>query len=370
MPASPSMTLVSSLLNVLISPTLLAMAALATFSVHLSVWRAAVLQKSLRNCSRTGGLLPSQPNGGAASSDAAMLSSSYTMALIPVLAAVMLVFLYLFIDRVGSALILVAAVIALLAFPYSLHPLVARCLTGRAKKVFLYSIATVIVFLWLLSGSILLNNAIAISMAVLIVSFVRVDSLKMLTLLLAGLVVYDVVFVFLSPYIFQGRNVMLDVASAEPVNPLNIVAEALNLGEGAVKSLSFPGKLMLPIGESKSMCVLGLGDVLIPSIYCSFLQRADSTSRMRLSHRTSYYFLTLPVVFSAVLLSYFFNVLYNTAQPALLYIVPALLMSTFVYAHAANDFASLWCGDFESIQPSDDDAKQEVLLMRDPSFET
>lgn len=363
------MAFLPSLVEVLTNPSLVAMAALATLTVHLAVWRASILEKSLRLSSRNGGVLPSNARE-ATGDETPTLSPAQSIALIPLFAAIMIIFLFFFIDRIGSVLILLAASIAVVSVPYTFHPLVARCLTGRAKRVFLCSLAIVIVLLWLLSGSLVLNNAIAISMAILITSFVRVDSLKMLTILMMGLVVYDVVFVFVSPYMFSGRNVMLDVATAEPRNPLDIVAEALNFGEGAVKSLSFPGKLVLPLGGSDSLCVLGLGDVLIPAIFCSFLQRADSASRLRFSHRTKYYFLSLPVVFSSVLLSYLFNVLYETAQPALLYIVPALLATTLTYAHAASDLAWLWCGDVDSVQPSDDEAIQELLLKREPSCET
>lgn len=350
---------------------LVAMATLATVAVHLSVCRAGRLQKALRHVRRTSTATAAPARVPAQVGDLLGFNTGHVVLLIPIAAAAMLVFLHFFVEYVGTFLILVAAATGLVSVPYALHPVVAPCVPTSAKKAVLISISVVAVVGWLVSGNFVFNDVIAISLCILITSFVHVGSLKLLTTLLVGLLVYDVVFVFLSPYLF-GTNVMLEVASVAPRNPLDAVAEVLQLSAGPVKSLSFPGKLVLPVGGSASSgnCILGLGDVLLPSIYCSYLERADSALRLRPSHRTRYYSYTLPVMFSAVLLSFFFNVHFGAAQPALLYIVPLLLVSTFISAFAKGDLNTLWSGDFDTVRPNDEEALQELLLMREPALET
>ena len=64
----------------------------------------------------------------------------------------------------------------------------------------------------LLTGHWLLMDAMGIGLCVAFIAFVRLPSLKVSTLLLSGLLLYDVFWVFFSKYFFNA-NVMVRVAT-------------------------------------------------------------------------------------------------------------------------------------------------------------
>lgn len=114
-------------------------------------------------------------------------------------------------------------------------------------------------------------------LCVAFIAFVRLPSLKVSTLLLTGLLLYDVFWVFFSSYIFS-TNVMVKVATRPAENPVGIVARKLNLG--MVKEppkLNLPGKLVFPsIHNSGHFSMLGLGDIVMPGLLLCFVLRYDA----------------------------------------------------------------------------------------------
>jgi len=107
------------------------------------------------------------------------------------------------------------------------------------------------------------NNLIACAITVEILSAVGLSSFRVAALLLGGLLVYDVVWVFLSPN-FAGGNVMMTVATSA--------------------AFSGPGRLLFPrplgsIGEAGSFpfSLLGLGDVAIPGMLACLSLRYDAS---------------------------------------------------------------------------------------------
>ena len=77
-------------------------------------------------------------------------------------------------------------------------------------------------------------------MCVAFIAFVRLPSLKVSTLLLTGLLIYDVFWVFFSSYIFNS-NVMVKVATRPADNPVGrlIIVLLMNV-EDAPFSLAEP----------------------------------------------------------------------------------------------------------------------------------
>lgn len=73
-----------------------------------------------------------------------------------------------------------------------------------------FSLSVSIVCIWVLTGHWLLMDAMGMGLCVAFIAFVRLPSLKVSTLLLTGLLIYDVFWVFFSSYIFS-TNVMVKV---------------------------------------------------------------------------------------------------------------------------------------------------------------
>ena len=75
-------------------------------------------------------------------------------------------------------------------------------------------------------------------LCVAFIAFVRLPSLKVSTLLLSGLLLYDVFWVFFSQYVFNA-NVMVKVATRPADNPVGAMARKLHLGKVLVNFIQF-----------------------------------------------------------------------------------------------------------------------------------
>lgn len=140
------------------------------------------------------------------------------------------------------------------------------------------------------------SNVLAASTAPLIISLIRPSSFKTTSLLLIGLLSYDVFWVFFS-------NVMVSVAT----------------------TIEAPAKLVFPHARSAStypFAILGLGDICIPGVFVGLASALDS----HLGNETQTYLKTAVASYVVGLLSCFgINATTGAAQPALLYLVPALI---------------------------------------------
>ncbi|KVI05209.1 Peptidase A22B, signal peptide peptidase [Cynara cardunculus var. scolymus] len=139
-------------------------------------------------------------------------------------------------------------------------------------------------------------------------------SFKTGAILLAGLFVYDIFWVFFTP-------VMVSVA----------------------KSFDAPIKLLFPSRiDTRPFSMLGLGDIVIPGIFVALALRFD-VSRGKESHYFKSAFLgyTAGLVVTIVVMNWF-----QAAQPALLYIVPGVI--GFLAAHC------LWNGEVKPLLEFDE----------------
>ena len=187
----------------------------------------------------------------------------------------------------------------------------------------------------------------------------QLHELRALSALLAAFFVYDVFFVFLTPFVFGGDSVMVAVATAgqpEPVaNPacfcrLNPGAEECGEGE------RMPILLTLPrMGWGGGEALLGLGDIVLPGLLLSLLARYD-TEGFHSLRRGKYwicgmigYALGLAAANAAVVIS-------GEGQPALLYIVPCVIAASLLRAWFMQEVPLVWYGpigtvpDAESVQ--------------------
>lgn len=127
------------------------------------------------------------------------------------------------------------------------------------------------------SNTIFFSLAMGMGLCVAFIAFVRLPSLKVSTLLLTGLLLYDVFWVFFSSYIFN-TNVMVKVATRPADNPVGMVARKFNLGMAKeAPKLNLPGKLVFPsIHNNGHFSMLGLGDIVMPGLLLCFVLRYDA----------------------------------------------------------------------------------------------
>eukprot|EP00889_Picochlorum_renovo_P003866 jgi/Picre1/30896/NNA_006255.t1 len=112
-------------------------------------------------------------------------------------------------------------------------------------------------------GNFTVNNTIACLIAADIMQLIGLSSFRVAGVLLIGMLLYDVTWVFASPAAI-GENVMLKVATSDAV-----------VGPTRLLFPRIPGSL----GEASSFpfALLGLGDIAIPGLLCCLALRYDAS---------------------------------------------------------------------------------------------
>lgn len=161
----------------------------------------------------------------------------------------------------------------------------------------------------------LASNALGIAFSVQGIEHLSLGSTSIGVLLLCGLFFYDVFWVFFTP-------VMVSVA----------------------RSFDAPIKLLFPrAGELDAegrprFSMLGLGDIVIPGVFVALVLRYDAAHGGR-----PRFFLAAAAGYVAGLAATILAMnLFEAAQPALLYLVPAILTATFGTAFVAGEARALF----------------------------
>ncbi|OVA15140.1 Presenilin/signal peptide peptidase [Macleaya cordata] len=160
----------------------------------------------------------------------------------------------------------------------------------------------------------LANNVLGLAFCIQGIEMLSLGSFKTGAILLAGLFVYDIFWVFFTP-------VMVSVA----------------------KSFDAPIKLLFPTADAaRPYSMLGLGDIVIPGIFVALALRFDvSRGKDNRYFRSAFFGYMLGLVLTIVVMNWF-----QAAQPALLYIVPAVIGSLAVHC--------LWNGEVKPLLEFDE----------------
>ncbi|XP_065172351.1 signal peptide peptidase-like 3 isoform X1 [Atheta coriaria] len=288
---------------------------------------------------------------------------------LPLGASISLLVMFFFFDSMQMLFAICTAIIATVALAFLLLPMcqyiIRPCSDGNkisfgicgrftGAELLSFSLSVFIVCIWVLTGHWLLMDAMGMGLCVAFIAFVRLPSLKVSTLLLTGLLIYDVFWVFFSSYIFS-TNVMVKVATRPADNPVGIVARKLHLG-GVVKEapkLSLPGKLVFPsMHNSGHFSMLGLGDIVMPGLLLCFVLRYDAYKKSQgipTGSRLTYFHCSLLGYFLGLLTATVSSEVFKAAQPALLYLVPFTLLPLLTMAYLKGDLRRMWSEPFKSL---------------------
>ena len=194
------------------------------------------------------------------------------------------------------------------------------------------------------------NTALGLAFSLQGIEHLSLGSMQVGALLLAGLFVYDVFWVFCTP-------VMVTVAKSfdAPIKLLfprvvDAVASAAAAAADAVPAAGAEGAA--PAKPGRPFNMLGLGDIVVPGIFIALMLRMDVARAKAAPPATpprARYF--RPVMAGYVLgLGTTIAVmnLFNAAQPALLYIVPAVLGAVTARAAAAGELPAVLAWEEDS----------------------
>ncbi|KAG8371018.1 hypothetical protein BUALT_Bualt13G0043400 [Buddleja alternifolia] len=160
----------------------------------------------------------------------------------------------------------------------------------------------------------LANNILGLAFCIQGIEMLSLGSFKTGAILLAGLFVYDIFWVFFTP-------VMVSVA----------------------KSFDAPIKLLFPTSNpTRPFSMLGLGDIVIPGIFVALALRFDVSRGKGSSYFKSAFVGYIAGILATIIVMNWFQ----AAQPALLYIVPGVI--GFLAAHC------LWNGEVKPLMEFDE----------------
>jgi minor histocompatibility antigen H13 len=195
---------------------------------------------------------------------------------------------------------------------------------------------------WCASGHWLGNNLLGVAFCVVGLASMNAGSVKTSTLMLAGLFVYDIFMVFGTGYLLGANRV-------------SIMEEVATKVDGPIKLL-FPLPSDEARGRASPYSMLGLGDIIVPGIHMALLLRFDAACGKAAAAAAGAGAAAaagseLPTpYFNASLFAYALGLIatnasmhyMNTAQPALLFLVPLVLAVPALLALARGQAAQLW----------------------------
>ncbi|XP_014207130.1 minor histocompatibility antigen H13 [Copidosoma floridanum] len=180
------------------------------------------------------------------------------------------------------------------------------------------------------------NNLLGIAFAINGVELLHLNNVVTGCILLCGLFVYDIFWVF-------GTNVMVTVARSFEA-PIKLV---------------FPQDLLEQGLHGTKFAMLGLGDIVVPGIFIALLLRFDHSLKRKAN---TYFYSTFFAYFMGLLVTLLFMQLFNHAQPALLYLVPACLGTPLCVAIFKGDLKALFSYE-DHPSDTDTDTKTETTQI-------
>jgi len=171
------------------------------------------------------------------------------------------------------------------------------------------------------------SNVFGVAFSISAISMIHLDKFSTGMILLSGLFLYDIFWVF-------GTDVMVTVA----------------------KNFDVPIKLLFPRNvfdiQSSAMSMLGLGDIVLPGCFLALCLKFDK----HLKNCFNWYF-TVGMVFYLVGLATTMAVMhfFKAAQPALLYLSPACILSASLTALVRGELDALFkfeSGPETAVKPS------------------
>lgn len=190
-------------------------------------------------------------------------------------------------------------------------------------------IATVIGVWYLLTKHWIANNLFGVAFAVNGVELLHLNNVVTGLILLSGLFVYDVFWVF-------GTNVMVTVAKSFDA-PIKLV---------------FPQDLLSNGLNASNFAMLGLGDIVIPGIFIALLLRFDMSLKRK---SRTYFYSAYAAYFLGLMLTIGVMHVFKHAQPALLYLVPACAGAPMLIALLKGDIKTLF-----AYQDNPDEKKEKA----------
>ena len=191
----------------------------------------------------------------------------------------------------------------------------------------------------------IIQDILGYAFCINVMKSVGVPNMKVCTIMLVLLFFYDIFFVFITPlFTKSGDSIMVKVATggdSKTNEQLPMVFKVPRLTQDAISACPLPYSL------------LGFGDIIIPGLLVSHNHAFDLR---RLNSCKLYYIATCVAYAVGLVITFVALALMETGQPALLYLVPCTLITTYLIGCARGEVKMLWNG------PKDTDSELDSRL--------
>lgn len=266
--------------------------------------------------------------------------------------SVMLLVLYYFYRYLVHFMVIMFAMASAVALVSCLEPLVSRINIGTSqvpkqlaaccqtrmelRQVALLAFGMSVAAAWFLlrrndTFGWILQDLLGVAFCINMLKSFHLPNLKLLSLLLTLLLIYDVFFVFITPFLRANReSVMVEVAKGSGVKEVLPMVIKFPRIYRSIYSKCFQMKFS----------ILGLGDILAPGMLVSYCHTFDLFALGR-----RFYFYIACVSYGMGMVTTFIALeLMRNAQPALLYLVPFTIIPTVTTAWFKGHLSAIWNG--------------------------
>ncbi|KAM6351317.1 signal peptide peptidase-like 2A isoform 6-T7 [Alca torda] len=202
----------------------------------------------------------------------------------------------------------------------------------------------------------ILQNILGVAFCLNFIKTLKMPNFKSCVILLGLLLLYDVFFVFITPFITKnGASIMVEVAAGpfgnSEKNDGNLVEVPT---ERSAPHEKLPVVIRVPRLEysASTLCdmpfsLLGFGDIIVPGLLVAYCRRFDVQTSS-----SSVYYISCTIAYAiGMVLTFIVLALMKMGQPALLYLVPCTLITSSLVAWRRKEMKKFWKGS--SYQVSD-----------------
>ncbi|XP_060708920.1 signal peptide peptidase-like 2A isoform X2 [Hemiscyllium ocellatum] len=216
-----------------------------------------------------------------------------------------------------------------------------------------------------------LHDCLGVAFCLNFMKTLKMPHFKSCVILLVLLLIYDVFFVFITPYFTKNHeSIMVEVAagSGSTTGEKRTGNYLMGLTEPVAHSEKLPVVIRVPrlMPSVATLCgtpfsILGFGDIIVPGLLVAYCRRFD----LQTNTSNIYFILCTTAYAVGMVLTFIVLIVTKMAQPALLYLVPCTLLTCVVTAWIRKEVKIFWAGsDYEVL-----DVTNEALLQDDePSW--
>uniref|UniRef100_A0A9L0SLC6 Signal peptide peptidase like 2A n=1 Tax=Equus caballus TaxID=9796 RepID=A0A9L0SLC6_HORSE len=288
--------------------------------------------------------------------------SPLTVVVFVVICCVMMVLLYFFykwlvyvmiaIFCIASAMSLYNCLAALIRkIPCGQCTIVCRGKSIEVRLIFLSGLCIAVAVVWAVyrnedRWAWILQDILGIAFCLNLIKTLKLPNFKSCVILLGLLLLYDVFFVFITPFITKnGESIMVELAAGPFGNneKLPVVIRVPKLAYFSVMSVC-----LMPVS------ILGFGDIIVPGLLIAYCRRFDVLTG------SSIYYVSSTIAYAVgMILTFVVLVLMKKGQPALLYLVPCTLITASVVAWRRKEMKRFWKGSSYQMMDHLDSATNE-----------